>query len=363
MPAKKVLVADDTKNIVQLIRYNLQKLGFDVIEAGDGEAAIAAALTQDPDLIILDVNMPKKDGFQVCRELRGNKDKRMVPIIIVSSRSTEYDKLTGYDLGADDYLTKPFRVDELMDKVTSLIAGKRTVFRVSDQMASTGKNEQAYEPGLGDEKLDQVMGGRIPVGSNLIILGQEGSGRSTICRKFIANGILAERPALFVSVGEMPEVVIKQMDALTKGKTKLMEAKGVFGLVSALNLQNLKPDDFDEVSKVIVQAGVDIGQSIHERKGGIRAIDSVSEMMDRFGEQQVVHFLSQLVHTASAFGGVTTIFTADSAKLSPQQKENLIYLMDGVVELKIESGGVQAKLIKMRDMNLPAEGTLLWKKA
>lgn len=111
---RKILVVDDEKPIVDILRYNLEKDNFTVIEANDGERGLELALSEKPDLILLDLMLPKMDGFDVCKKVREKSD---VPIIMITAREEEVDKVLGLELGADDYITKPFSVRELMARV------------------------------------------------------------------------------------------------------------------------------------------------------------------------------------------------------------------------------------------------------
>jgi len=112
--ARKILVVDDEKPIVDLISFNLKKEGHEIIEAHDGEQAYNMALSEKPDLILLDVMLPKMDGFTVCRKLR---EKISTPIIMITAKEEEVDKVLGLELGADDYMTKPFGIRELIARV------------------------------------------------------------------------------------------------------------------------------------------------------------------------------------------------------------------------------------------------------
>jgi len=112
--ARKILVVDDEKPIVDLISFNLKKEGHEIIEAHDGEEAYNLALNEKPDLILLDVMLPKMDGFTVCRKLR---EKISTPIIMITAKEEEVDKVLGLELGADDYMTKPFGIRELIARV------------------------------------------------------------------------------------------------------------------------------------------------------------------------------------------------------------------------------------------------------
>lgn len=111
---KTILVVDDEKRIVDILIYNLQKEGYNTLEANDGEEAIKIATEQKPDLILLDIMLPKVDGLTVCKRLRHTLN---VPILILSAKDEEIDKILGLELGADDYITKPFSVRELMARV------------------------------------------------------------------------------------------------------------------------------------------------------------------------------------------------------------------------------------------------------
>ena len=116
-PKKTVLIVEDEMNIVDIVRFNLQREGYATLEAYDGEAGLALAREKKPDLILLDVMMPKMMGFDVCRALRAEGDN--VPVIILTAREEEEDKILGLEIGADDYITKPFDPVEVLARVKS----------------------------------------------------------------------------------------------------------------------------------------------------------------------------------------------------------------------------------------------------
>ena len=111
---KTILIVDDEEPIVNLLVYNLQKEGYNTIEANDGEAGIEIAFNKKPDLILLDIMLPKIDGLTVCKRIRNSLN---IPIIMISAKDEEIDKILGLELGADDYITKPFSVRELVARV------------------------------------------------------------------------------------------------------------------------------------------------------------------------------------------------------------------------------------------------------
>lgn len=111
---KTILIVDDEKTIVEMLVYNLQKEGYNTLEAGDGEEAVRVALDKKPDLVLLDIMLPKMDGLAVCKRIRQSLN---IPILMISAKDEEIDKILGLELGADDYITKPFSVRELMARV------------------------------------------------------------------------------------------------------------------------------------------------------------------------------------------------------------------------------------------------------
>ena len=110
----KILVVDDEASIVTMLAYNLKKEGYDVVTAEDGEVALEKFESEKPDLLLLDIMMPKMDGYEVCRKIR---EKSNVPIIMLTARADEVDKVVGLEMGADDYVTKPFGNRELIARV------------------------------------------------------------------------------------------------------------------------------------------------------------------------------------------------------------------------------------------------------
>lgn len=116
---KTILIVEDEKNIVDIVRFNLTREGYEVREANDGEAGLRLAREDNPDLILLDLMLPRMNGFEVCRTLRG--ERRTTPIIMLTAREEEADKVLGLELGADDYITKPFSMRELMARVKANI--------------------------------------------------------------------------------------------------------------------------------------------------------------------------------------------------------------------------------------------------
>ena len=123
----KILIVDDEPPIIDMLSYNLKRANYEVIVARDGEQALDLARREQPDLIILDLMLPRLDGLEVCRTLRRERD---VPIIMLTAREAEVDRVVGLELGADDYVVKPFSVRELMARVKNVL--RRAVPRLVD---------------------------------------------------------------------------------------------------------------------------------------------------------------------------------------------------------------------------------------
>ena len=116
-----VMIVEDEASLVTMLRYNLEKEGYNVTEASDGEEAVTVADETPPDAVILDWMLPRMSGIEVCRQLRRKTETRSVPIIMLTARSEETDKVRGLNVGADDYMTKPFSMPELVARVRALL--------------------------------------------------------------------------------------------------------------------------------------------------------------------------------------------------------------------------------------------------
>jgi DNA-binding response OmpR family regulator len=128
VPARKprplVLVAEDDEDILELVVFDLEDEGYEVVTARDGEAAVALALERRPDLILLDVAMPGLDGYEVTRRLRADEATRSTPVVLLTARAQVRDVILGFEAGANDYVTKPFRPDELRTRLHAAL-GRR----------------------------------------------------------------------------------------------------------------------------------------------------------------------------------------------------------------------------------------------
>ncbi|MBM4350274.1 MAG: response regulator [Deltaproteobacteria bacterium] len=121
MSKKRILVVDDEVDLVETVRFSLELEGYDVLVAYNGEEALNQARKENPDLILLDLMLPKLDGYKVCRLLKFDERYKHIPILMLTAKTQEKDKATGMETGANEYITKPFEMDELMKKVKNYL--------------------------------------------------------------------------------------------------------------------------------------------------------------------------------------------------------------------------------------------------
>lgn len=126
MSKTTILMIEDEKNIVEILKYNLEQSGYRLLVSADGRSGFECAVREKPDLILLDLMLPEMDGYEVCRLLRQNYKTRVIPILILTAKSEEADEILGFEFGADDYVTKPFGVRQILARIKSLLRRSRT---------------------------------------------------------------------------------------------------------------------------------------------------------------------------------------------------------------------------------------------
>ena len=176
--SKKILIVEDEKNIVDILSFNLSREGYDTLEAYDGAAGLKLALEEHPDLILLDLMLPKMNGFDVCKAVR--EQDSSTPIIMLTAREGESDKVFGLEVGADDYITKPFSMRELLARVKANI--RRTEL-VSAQPSAPAEG--------GGTRLER---GRILIDENLLMAFKDGKALDLTQREYELLKFLAASP-------------------------------------------------------------------------------------------------------------------------------------------------------------------------
>ncbi len=150
---KTILVVDDEQSIMELLVFNLQKEGYNTLEAYDGVTAVEMAINEKPDLILLDVMIPKLDGISVCKKIRYALNISNIPILMISAKDTESDKIVGLEMGADDYITKPFQIREVMARIKANL--RKAELNANLDILNNKKNEEKNDIiKVGDLSLD-----------------------------------------------------------------------------------------------------------------------------------------------------------------------------------------------------------------
>lgn len=364
----KLLLADDEENIRLLGEKLLREAGYEVILATNGAEAIEKAISEKPDLVITDIKMPKKSGFEVCKALRSDPVLSHVPILILSALGDEFNKLTGFEGGANDFITKPFRAEELKERIALLLEREiKAARRMAPSMIAAAQSElKLTQIPTGIESLDKMLGGGLPKGSNILLIGPLGRGKSTFARRFIAEGLTRGEKCLFVAVDDDPILVRSELNKMARTISTEQENTNALRFVDAYTWTSGEGRqqekyrvegvlNLEQLSDLISRAGNDIGQSVQQKSGGRRVVDSISSFFVNFELPAVQRFLSQIGHTALAFGGVTTLFVLEEGSVSEQIVNNIKYLMDGVLEFKEDIGKKRIRVSSMKWFNFGKE--------
>ena len=152
---KTVLIVEDEKNIVDIIRFNLQRTGYNTLEAYDGEAGLAMAREEKPDLILLDVMMPKMDGIELCQRVKSNIQTSHTPFILLTARTSDESKMEGYEAGADSYISKPFSPKILVARVNAILR-RANVLGGGDEIDAGGIviDKAAHQVKIDDKEIE-----------------------------------------------------------------------------------------------------------------------------------------------------------------------------------------------------------------
>ncbi len=169
----KILVVEDEAGLVSLLKYNLEKHGYEAQEVMDGKLVMSAVLAEKPDLVLMDWMLPNVSGVDLCREIRQNPDTKHTPIIMLTARSDEADKVRGLSYGADDYMTKPFSVPELIARIQALL--RRVVVAPKAKTLKVGVLELDYDKKLVLKNGDAMHMG--PTEFRLLAILMEQAGR------------------------------------------------------------------------------------------------------------------------------------------------------------------------------------------
>lgn len=187
----RILVVDDEKNILELVRFNLEREGYQVITSLDGVRGLELARSENPDLIVLDVMLPEMNGLEVCRELHQDPATKKIPIIMLSARADELDRVLGLEMGADDYVTKPFSPREL-------------VARIKARLRRSRRGKDSLEEAAVESRLDY---GRMVIDEDRFAVYVDGTKQEFTPKEFELIRFLARRPGKVFSREQLLEQV------------------------------------------------------------------------------------------------------------------------------------------------------------
>lgn len=366
MEKDTILIADDEPPILFLTESIFKDAGMNVITAVNGADAIEKAFEYKPDIIITDVIMPEKNGFEVCQAIRNRPEIAHTPILILSAMGDEYNKISGFEYGADDYVTKPFNVKELKARVKALLLRQKA--RSQNEIEKEG-NPVSAQPLVTEDTvnrlateipgLDQNLYGGLPEGSNILLIGPIGIGKSTFTRQFVITGLKKNERCLYVAIDDSPKRIRQQMFKDLPEKIETYEQNQILRYVDAYSWSALSvPEDekfavrgmleLNKLAGIISDASHDIGQTIQNKSGGRRVVDSISSLLIHFDLPHVQRFISQIARTSIAFGGVTTLFVIEEGTVSDQVLNNIKYIMDGILEFKEVDGRRAVRAASMK---------------
>lgn len=348
----RILVAEDEPDIALILEATLQAHGFAVTTAGDGEEALAKAQEDEPALLLLDLMMPRKTGYEVCRALREDPRFSLLPIVMLTAKSQTADRLLGFEVGADDYILKPFDPNELVARIRAVL---RRRLPPTPQPAAPAVD---LIP-VGLPALDEALGGGLSAGSNLLVMGAIGSGKSSLARAFLATGLARREPCLFLSVDDNPAVVRRALDRAAGGGLSAAETADLFRLVDAYSwcagaagtAERFAVSgvlELTQLSGVVSDAAAEVGQTVRAKRGGRRVADSISSLLVNFELPAVQRFVAHLARSAAGFGGVSSLFLVESSAVSEQVLANIRYVMDGVLECRREGDRHQVQVVSMK---------------
>ncbi len=357
----KILVVDDEPSVRHLLRAVLAKSGYEVIEATNGDEGFKKAREEKPELIITDVLMPVRDGYQLAKDLRNTPETASVPIIMLTGLREEQDELKAFQEGVDDYIVKPVRAPVLWARVTALLSRTKALRGRADTgvAAPPELRPTADRISSGYRQLDEALNGGLPRGANVLLVGETGSGKSLLCRRFLAAGLSNSERAMIITLDDEPAMIRQSLSGLLPEPVSHYEEENRFRLVDGYSWSRGSIGsserfvvsgalELNQLAGVISDAGRELGQSPSDKGGGCRVFDSISSLFVNFELASVQRFVAQLARTAASYGGVTTLFVVEKGAVAEQTLNNIRYVMDGFVETRAEGEHYYARVANMK---------------
>jgi CheY-like chemotaxis protein/KaiC/GvpD/RAD55 family RecA-like ATPase len=372
--AKKIFVADDDRFFRELYQMVLGEEGYDVTFAITGKEAVDKCPGADPDLIILDVLMPEMNGYEVCSKLRELPEFALTPILMLTGLSADEDKIKGYHVGADDFLTKPFSPKVFRERVKNILERSKArkietpppaatmpitpaaPLEVPPPAGTSAPAVRVLEPG--SNVFEELFGGPLPAGVNILMIGPLGSGKSSLSRSFLAEGVKQNQKCMFICLDDSPGRIRQTLGAKYGVDAATAEAQAALRFIDAFSWSGgrIPADepfsikgtlDLSELSALVTEAAEELEQTDEAKKGGRRVLDSLSSLFVKFELPYIQRFVAYLARSGQ-FADVTTFFIIEQETCDEQALNNMKYLMDGVLEFKHEGQRFLAKVQSLK---------------
>jgi CheY-like chemotaxis protein/KaiC/GvpD/RAD55 family RecA-like ATPase len=371
---KKIFIADDDRFFRELYQMVLGEEGYDVTFAITGSEAVEKWPGNTPDLIILDVLMPGLTGYEVCAKLREMPDFALTPILMLTGLSADEDKIKGYHVGADDFLTKPFSPKVFRERVKNIL--DRSKARKVDAPAPPPAAAAAPAPvapapaeapappakpslavrtiNAGADVFHELFGGPVPHGVNVLMVGPLGGGKSSLARMFLAEGLKQNEKCMFICLDESPARIRQTLAAKHGVDPAASEAQAALRFIDAFSWSGgrIPADepfavkgalDLSDLSVLVNDAAEELEQTEVFKKGGRRVLDSLSSLFLKFDLPYIQRFIAYLARSGQ-FAEVTTFFLVEEGTCDEQALNNIKYLMDAVVDFKRDEQRYLAKV-------------------
>lgn len=376
---KKIFIADDDRFFRELYQMVLGEEGYDVTFAITGSEAVEKWPGNTPDLIILDVLMPGLNGYEVCAKLREMPDFALTPILMLTGLSADEDKIKGYNVGADDFLTKPFSPKVFRERVKNIL-DRSKARKVAAPAPAAAAPEPAAQPApaeapaaapapqkpaeavrpltSGADVFQELFGGPVPHGVNVLMTGSLGSGKSSFSRLFLAEGLKTGEKCMFICLDESPARIRQTLAGKHGIDAATSEAGGALRFIDAYSWSGGRIPaeepfavkgalDLSELSSLVTEAAEELEQTEGAKKGGRRVLDSLSSLFLKFDLPYVQRFIAYLARSGQ-FAEVTTFFIIEQGTCDEQALNNIKYLMDGVLEFKQDDQRFLAKVQSLK---------------
>jgi len=288
---KKILVVDDDEDIRNLLSFQLKIAGYEVTGVSNGFSALNAIKSQPYDLLITDAMMPQMSGYDLVQVVRAAGI--LTPIVMLTALDTEQDALMAFRNGVDHFENKPYTIGPLLANVARLLADNHPapaavppVAPVPPPNPRSGLTGKLVSGNSGLPGLDKVLGGKWPAGSNILVIGEFGSGKSTFGRRYLVEGLRNGEPAMMITVDDNPVSIRNELNSLSGGKLDDYEQTDKFRLVDASSWSSGVGStkerfaisgrlELTGLAGAIIDAGSELGQTTSVKAGGRRTASPV----------------------------------------------------------------------------------------